>query len=295
MYGGKVTLYDILGISRDAKRDEIVRAYKRLIHEMQQEKSMPEPGAEARVHEAYEVLTDSHRRAFYDASLRKPRFLGEVAAKARNPRWIGGLGAGLVALVAALWFSQRGPSGPPPLPREEIVAAISRSVGGVQAIEMSGRTTPVAAAFAVEGAQWVTACPVLPSGAQLVVRLGTRAAPAQVSVADEVLGVCKLAVAGAGSWPLAVTTLEPRNGDRIYVARTTASGDVTVSDGVVKKGVPGEHGRSIELSVAVAPSEAGSPVLDAQGRVIGIAAPPNLAWPARWIADARARPRATGK
>jgi hypothetical protein len=292
MHGGKGTLYDILGVSRDAKRDEIVREYRRRIQALQQESAVPDPRREAMLHEAYEVLCDSHRRAFYDASLRRTSLFAGVGARAKNPRWIGGLGAGLVVLAAALYFALRSPSGPPALSAAEVVAAISRSVGQVQAIEMSGRTTPVGIAFAVDAGSMATACPIVPPGAHLVVRLGARSAPAQISVADEELGVCRLAVAGAGSWPLTVTALEPRPGDRIYAARIAPNGDVVVEQGAVKRAVAGARGKVLELTLPIAAAESGGPILDSQARVVGIAAPPNEAWPARWISEARARRRA---
>jgi hypothetical protein len=291
MYGGKLTLYDVLEVSRNAKLDEITRAYRRKVGDLQQESAMPDPQREALLHEAYEVLTDSHRRAFYAASLRKPKFFGDAARRAQNPRWIAGLGAGLVALAAALYFSLRSPPGPPALTPAEVVAAISRSVGQVQAIEMSGQASAVGTAFAVDAGLMVTRCPVVPPGAQLVVRLGARAAPAQVSVADEELGVCKLSVAGTGSWPLAVTRIEPRAGETIYVARVAANGDVSVAPGAVKEFVSGAQGKVMRLTVPIGAAEAGGPILDSQARVVGIAAPPDGAWPSRWIGEARARRR----
>jgi hypothetical protein len=296
MYGGKVTLYDILGLSRDAKRDEIVRAYRRLTHELKQESTMPDAQREALLHEAYEVLSDPHRRNFYDASLRKWNLFGNVAGKAKNPRWIGGIGAGIVAFVAALFFSLRGPPGPSALSPQEISAAISRSVGQVQAIEISGRTSPVGIAFAVDNGVMVTTCPVVPPGAQLVVRLGSRVAPAQISIADAELGICKLAVAGAGSWPLTIHGLEPRRGEKVYAATVNAAGDVVLLEGKVKDTVTGTKGKVLEISMPVTTATSGAPLLDTQGRVVGVTsstdaygADKRIALPAKWIGEARVR------
>jgi hypothetical protein len=287
----KQTHYDVLEVPRGAKREEIMAAYQRLSRELQQESALPDADREARVQEAYQVLSDPHRRTFYDASLGKKKPAAAASPNVRTQRWIGGIGAGLVLLIAAIYFATRGPSGPAPLSPEEIVAAISRSVGQVQAIEMSGRASPVGIAFADDAGSMVTACPTVAPGAQLVVRLGPRAAPALMSLADEVLGICKLAVAGAGSWPLNITSLEPRAGDRIYIARIGGNGDVTVAAGTIKGMADSAQGKVMQLSIPVAAIEAGSPVLDVQGRVIGIAAPPAIARPARWIKDARARRR----
>lgn len=60
--------YQTLGVSRDATRDEIKRAYRRLARKYHPDVSK-EPDAEARfkeISEAYEVLEDTEKRAAYD-------------------------------------------------------------------------------------------------------------------------------------------------------------------------------------------------------------------------------------
>ncbi|MFA9461142.1 DnaJ C-terminal domain-containing protein [Thiohalorhabdus methylotrophus] len=60
--------YGILGVSRDADRDEIKRAYRKLAHKYHPDVSK-EPDAEKRfkeVKEAYEVLSDPEKRQAYD-------------------------------------------------------------------------------------------------------------------------------------------------------------------------------------------------------------------------------------
>ena len=61
--------YSILDVERDASRDEIKRAFRRLARESHPDANPDDPTAEARfrqVAEAYEVLSDPERRARYD-------------------------------------------------------------------------------------------------------------------------------------------------------------------------------------------------------------------------------------
>jgi curved DNA-binding protein CbpA len=62
-------LYSILGVSRDAPRQEIVRAYHRAAHAAHPDRQPGDPGAGPRFRaltEAYDVLSDPARRARYD-------------------------------------------------------------------------------------------------------------------------------------------------------------------------------------------------------------------------------------
>jgi len=61
--------YDVLGIARDADDAEIKKAFRRLARELHPDVNTEDPNAEARFKEAaeaYEVLSDTDRRATYD-------------------------------------------------------------------------------------------------------------------------------------------------------------------------------------------------------------------------------------
>ena len=68
MYGGKDTLYEVLGINRSASAGEIVGAYRKRRAELTAG-TLPAERASL-LHEAYEVLSDATRRAAYDAACR---------------------------------------------------------------------------------------------------------------------------------------------------------------------------------------------------------------------------------
>ena len=64
----KTDYYEVLGVSRNAKGDEIKRAFRKLAMEYHPDRNKDD-GAEARfkqISEAYEVLSDSEKRAAYD-------------------------------------------------------------------------------------------------------------------------------------------------------------------------------------------------------------------------------------
>ena len=61
--------YEILGVSRDADEAEIKKAYRKLAMKYHPDRNPDDHTAEAQfkeVKEAYEVLTDSRKRAAYD-------------------------------------------------------------------------------------------------------------------------------------------------------------------------------------------------------------------------------------
>ena len=47
MYGKKITLYDVLEVSRDAMQTDIVRAYRKLSGQLQKETAAPDRKREA--------------------------------------------------------------------------------------------------------------------------------------------------------------------------------------------------------------------------------------------------------
>ena len=296
MYGGKNTLYEVLDVPRSASAGEIVAAYRKRRVAMTAGSTADAPEASL-VHEAYEVWSDPQRRAAYDASLRASGFLRPKHAIAAGPRW--GMAAGATALlIAGLYFLLRPSGGPEASIPQEIVAAVAPAVGRVHSIDMQGRATALGQAFAIEQGVMVTTCQGLAPNAQLVVSFGPRNAPAQVARAGRDRNVCKLAVAGVGSWPLRLAAGDPKVGSKVYAASVNSAGDAVIVEGKVTGLSAADGGSVIALSMLVTPSMSGGPLLDAFGKVVGILASPhpssagkNVALPVAWVAEMRSKER----
>jgi hypothetical protein len=129
----KQTLYDILGVSREASPEEIAVAYQSRLVELEGVASQ-DPTALNLVREAHQLLSNATRRAAYDASL-AARAVREAGAARGEPadaeddepppfewrRWA--LGVGAVAVIAAgIWWKTR--PAPPPKPIAPPAAAV---------------------------------------------------------------------------------------------------------------------------------------------------------------------------
>jgi hypothetical protein len=120
---------------------------------------------------------------------------------------------------------------------------------------------------------------------------------AELTIADEVLDLCRLNIVGSEAKQLAIAQDEPKAGDKVFVASVNAKGELAVADDVVKGVAATPAGRIIELSNKVASNASGAPVLDAFGRVVGIATAPhkfgaiNAAIGASSIPEMRSRAR----
>ncbi|MBL0141128.1 MAG: DnaJ domain-containing protein [Betaproteobacteria bacterium] len=285
------TLYDALGVPRDAKHGEIVRAHDGLVAEFRRDTTPPDPRRETRIREAFEVLSDEERRAEYDRSL-------AAAPSASDRRPAGAIAAvltALVALAAYLYLGRGAPSLPAGRTVQEIESDVVNSVGRVQSIDLSGTATATGLAFTIANGVMATTCEGLAPGAQIVVTIGKRTVPARIAMADEGLGLCKLAVDGAGSWPLRVGGTEPKVGDKVYAADVNSAGDVVLTEGFVKHIAAESQVRIVDAGFPAASGNGGRPLLDNQGRVVAVATASQLGgaarhviFPAAWAAEASA-------
>ena len=92
------TLYEVLGVARNAKPIDIERAYKRFRAEIAKESSIPDARRDAMMKVAYETLCDPQARAGYDASLEVPA----KAAMKKGAAPVVAIAAALVAVAAGI-------------------------------------------------------------------------------------------------------------------------------------------------------------------------------------------------
>jgi S1-C subfamily serine protease len=267
MPSSRKTYYDELGVRPRSDPTEIELAWRKYRAQADAPSAAPDRARETRMRAAYETLGDPVKRAEYDRMLaaprRKQRAKGVMAAT---------LGVVALAGVAAAAYLLQPP--PPPAPGtltvEELTHAASQAMARVDSRDMSGNPQKLGLAFAIDEGFVATSCNGITPFAQLTLYLAPRTVPVKVAQVDEKLGLCKLSATGIGSWPLAVAAGDPSPGDTVYVTKMNAVGEVSLAEAKVKRVVPSDRGKSIEISVAVLPERQGGPVLDARGRVIGV-------------------------
>ena len=325
----KKNLYDILGLPRDANAIDIGLAYRRRTAELQRAVP-PDPNAQSFVHQAHEILSNPQRRAAYDASLvtaaekaaaaqqDEPDLVlesGDGDTKPKSKYLVPGIVAGAVILILLFLVLRSNnapeapkpvepvavapkPAPPPPKPLgpEQILPAALLSVGRVMSYEMSGRAVPLGLAIATESGTMITTCHGIPGGSQLVVRAGAESNSANLTVTDEMLDLCRLAVAGLNARAVTLTPDDPRPGDKIFALGVNAKGDFALTEGTVKALRPTPQGKVLEISVPIAAGGSGGAVFDTFGRLAGIATTPHnygagvqIALPASWIGEMRTR------
>src|SRR5689334_6844689 len=92
------TLYQVLGVRRNAKVTDITRAYARILSEQKREDVPPNPKQLAMAKVAYETLSDPGKREAYDATLA----LIAVPLPKAKPRGRRKSNAGLIAAAGAV-------------------------------------------------------------------------------------------------------------------------------------------------------------------------------------------------
>jgi len=268
------THYETLGIQPGAKHTEVGLAYRRKLSAIRREDAPPDLKGETKLREAFDVLSDLDRRAAYDDELRKarmkPAFGKNHAAFAAF--FVVAVGAGLFWYLRPHLMPETLDVPPAPgKPYQEILNDAIPAVGRLRTVDMSGQAHHAGIAFAVEEGVLVTSCQGLSPTAQLNVDLQPRIIPARVTLSDEALGLCKLEVLGAGSWPLSVSSVPAKPGDRVFATMLGPKGEVSLLAGQVTSVKPEGKAAVLEVTVPLPPQHGGSPLLDIYGRVVGVA------------------------
>jgi len=278
----KETLYDVLGVSRDAKVTDITRAYNRHKSAVTRDDAAPDMKREAKLKEAYDTLSDPDRRDAYDKSL--------VVPDRKHTSRLRGIVIGVigVALAGGWLFFMKTPSAPVAKARakDEILNDIAISVARVQSIDMSGQTIPVGDAFSIGEDILVSSCTGVSPTAQLVVLIPPRQVPARILSVDDEIGLCRLVAKGTGSRPLSLSKAEAKAGDLVYAAKMTEAGKVGLEQSTVKRVAFETKGRLIEAGVK---APIGAPLLDAQGQLLAVATKGDgryVTVPPIWITEA---------
>jgi S1-C subfamily serine protease len=325
----KKSLYEILGVEPDANELDINLAFQRRNFELQRI-AQPDPNAIGLVQQAHEILSDPKRRAAYDASRvtaaeraaaadQEPDLVieeGDAAAPRR--KWLVPAIVAAVIVVFAVFFALKpGPApqkaepapvaeapkpAPPPPPQPlsapQLLAAAIRATGQLLAYDMSGAAVPIGLAVSLEPGTVLTTCHGMTAGGKPVFRQGAETLSAELTVADEVLDLCRFTVPGLAARSLAIAADEPRAGDRIHALGLNAKGEFALTEGTVKQVRMAQNVKVLEVSMPIAPGGSGGPVLDDFGRVVGIASTPhrygtgiNAAISSAWISQMRSRER----
>lgn len=264
----KTSLYEVLGVSRDAKLQDITRAYNRYRAELRSEAAAPDARREALMREAYEVLSDPQKREAYDASLR--RGWSTMAATPRRRRGIAAVaGSGLaIAALAGWWLLHK----PDPVVRsvEDLQPAIALGVSRLEVVDISGKVQLGGVAVAIAEGIAVAPCDDVAPGTQLRVLSGTRAHPARVAQSDG-RGRCRLAVSGGAGFPLRATSAVPAVGDTVFVPLVSPRGETALRAGRVTRLEDSGGERIVVVDAAPSGIAAGTPLIDRDGRLVGFA------------------------
>ena len=307
----KRSLYDILGVPRDAMALDIGMAYKKRLAELDR-KPDADPNEVALVREAYHILCQPKEREAYDASLLKREEIeeakthgtdivldigdeDEVADASRKKKiYIGAGVAVLAAIVAAVMVTRSGggdrtkaltqpavvaetkeaPPPPPPPPKtrtaNEILGIAAPVVAGILAYDISGKPQTVGNGILFAPNAIVTTCHALPPSATIVTRVGIESLPANLTIFDEDLDLCRLTIGSVSAAPLAPSTEEPKAGDTVFAVGYHQGSNLSVAEGTAKAVRSTPKARYIDLSFTVVPGANGGALFDQYGRLIGV-------------------------
>jgi hypothetical protein len=279
MANNNKTLYEVLGVARNAKITDIGRAYNRIRSELQKEASAPSPRLAAMAKVAYETLSDPARRAEYDATLGSG-VLPKQAAKGRGTTVIVASVVALIAIAGAgYYFLARGPArtvghqGEKVLSPQEIAQAVAPHVGRLQGALISGEVRDLGVAVATGENEMVTTCRGMAAGMLLTVKMGEFTSKAELARANEGLDICTLTVKGAAAG-IKIRPGVPGSKEQVQAVLVNSNGQPETRQVSVARAIKEATGAAYELKAA-APLPNGTPAFDSQARLVGIVVTPH--------------------
>ncbi len=303
----KRTLYEILGVERDAMAIDIGVAYKKRLAELNRAPN-PDPNELGLVREAYHILCQPREREAYDASLvtREEKAAAKAHGtdlileadeddKPKRPLWIW-ISIGVAVVLVLLFIVMRGVTGPASQPKPAVVAQpeapkpeppppapAPRAMGlqeirglGVQSVarlvgyEISGKAVPVGSGVLVAENALVSTCHALPPSSQVVARIGPEEVPAALAVTDEALDLCRFSIPKVSAPVPARAAEEPKAGDKVYAVAQHQGADLSALEGTVKAVRTVSGVRLLEISMTVAPGASGGALFDSYGKLVGV-------------------------
>ena len=279
MTNNNKTLYEVLGVARNAKITDIGRAYNRIKSDLQKETSAPNPRLAAMAKVAYETLSDPDRRAEYDATLGGAILPKRAAKKGRRSTVIAASVVALIAVAGAGYYVFLGPSGSgerqgeKALSPQEIVRAVAPHLGRVQGALMSGEMRDLGTAVATSENEMVTTCRGMAAGMVLTVRSGELTSKAELARSSEGLDICTLTVKGAGAG-IKIRPGAPGPQEKIQAIFVNANGQPEARQVSVARAIKEATGAAYELKAGV-PLPNGAAAFDSQARLVGIVVTPH--------------------
>jgi hypothetical protein len=278
MASSNKTLYEVLGVARNAKATDIGRAYNLIKADLQKETSAPNPRLAAMAKVAYETLYDPDRRAEYDATLAS----AAVAGRGRKGRGATAMVASIVAVIAVAgagyyFFGRPAHHGErdaeKALSPQEILQAVAPQIAHLQGALVSGEVRDLGVAVAVGENEMVTTCRGMAAGMLLTVKSGDRTSKAELARANEDLDICTLTVKGAGPG-VKIRTGMPGTSEQIQAVLVNAEGQPEARQVSVARAIKDAKAAAFELRAAV-PLPNGTPAFDSQARLVGIVVTPH--------------------
>jgi len=329
------TLYQILGISRDASTVEVEAAFRERMAEFK-ERTYAGADSQDDMREAYRVLSNVNARADYDETLPKLPQAKDPESSAGFPAWMKFALPFVLVVAVFAWMKMRAPkepvitvksvtrleepqkvtndepvdSAPAPAPlivasapmgapgtAEDVFAATSPSIARVRAVDPSGQKVSQGSGVVISPGVVITNCHVTTGSADISVKVGNGEYRAAVTLADEELDLCRLAVSGLDAPSVAVSTVKSlRTGQRVFAIGAPQGLELTISEGIVSSLRESAQGTVIQTTAAISPGSSGGGLFDAGGRLVGVVTFQhrygqnlNFAVPADWINEMQAR------